>query len=132
MAGIGFSINMLTLFGIMLAIGIVVDDAIVVVENTSRHWIVGMSPKDAAMTAMCEITGPVIATTLGAVGGVRPDSFYGRDHGAALSAVRVDDFRGGSDQYNQCPDTQPRLVQYSTAALTRELDAEVLLLSVVQ
>ncbi len=64
MAMIGFSINMLTLFGIVLAIGIVVDDAIVVVENTTRHLTDGLAPKDAAIKAMSEITGPVIATTL--------------------------------------------------------------------
>jgi HAE1 family hydrophobic/amphiphilic exporter-1 len=55
---------MLSLFGIVLAIGIVVDDAIVVVENASRHLADGLSPKDAAVKAMEEITGPVIATTL--------------------------------------------------------------------
>ncbi len=64
LAMLGFSINMLTLFGIVLAIGIVVDDAIVVVENTSRHIDLGLSAKDAATKAMEEITGPVIATTL--------------------------------------------------------------------
>ncbi|MDG2224413.1 MAG: multidrug efflux RND transporter permease subunit [Rubripirellula sp.] len=60
----GFSINMLTLFGVVLAIGIVVDDAIVVVENTSRHLASGLLPKEAATKAMSEITGPVVATTL--------------------------------------------------------------------
>lgn len=64
MGMIGFSLNMLSLFGIVLAIGIVVDDAIVVVENTTRHLADGLSPKDAAVKAMEEITGPVIATTL--------------------------------------------------------------------
>ncbi|WDQ17822.1 efflux RND transporter permease subunit [Rhodopirellula sp. P2] len=64
MAGIGFSLNMLSLFGIVLAIGIVVDDAIVVVENVSRHVANGLSSRDAAVKAMSEITGPVIATTL--------------------------------------------------------------------
>jgi HAE1 family hydrophobic/amphiphilic exporter-1 len=64
MKGIGFSINMLSLFGIVLAIGIVVDDAIVVVENATRHLADGLTPKDAALKAMSEITGPVIATTL--------------------------------------------------------------------
>lgn len=64
MSAIGFSLNMLSLFGIVLAIGIVVDDAIVVVENASRHLANGLSPKDAAIKAMEEITGPVIATTL--------------------------------------------------------------------
>ena len=64
MAMLGFSLNMLSLFGIVLAIGIVVDDAIVVVESTSRYISEGLSPKHAAITAMREITGPVIATTL--------------------------------------------------------------------
>jgi len=60
MNAIGFSLNMLSLFGVVLAIGIVVDDAIVVVENTSRHLAAGLSPKAAAVKAMDEITGPVI------------------------------------------------------------------------
>ena len=64
MAMLGFSLNMLSLFGIVLAIGIVVDDAIVVVESTSRYINEGLNPKDAAIRAMREITGPVIATTL--------------------------------------------------------------------
>jgi HAE1 family hydrophobic/amphiphilic exporter-1 len=64
MSMIGFSINMLTLFGIVLAIGIVVDDAIVVVENTTRHLADGLQPQAAAVKAMSEITGPVVATTL--------------------------------------------------------------------
>jgi HAE1 family hydrophobic/amphiphilic exporter-1 len=64
MGMLGFSLNMLSLFGIVLAIGVVVDDAIVVVENTARHLADGLSPKDAAAKAMAEITGPVIATTL--------------------------------------------------------------------
>ncbi len=61
---LGFSINMLSLFGVVLAIGIVVDDAIVVVENATRHLADGLQPKEAAVKAMAEITGPVIATTL--------------------------------------------------------------------
>ena len=65
MSMMGYSINQFTLFGLVLVIGIVVDDAIVVVENTTRHIEEnGMSPKDAAMRSMTEITGPVIATTL--------------------------------------------------------------------
>jgi len=61
----GFSINLLTLFGLVLVIGIVVDDAIVVVENVTRHFDEsGMSPRDAALKAMEEVSGPVIATTL--------------------------------------------------------------------
>jgi multidrug efflux pump len=65
MLAFGFSINMLTLFGMILAIGLVVDDAIVVVENTERNMVEhGLSPKDAAKRAMDEVTGPVIAIVL--------------------------------------------------------------------
>jgi len=65
MALFGFSINMLTMFGMVLAIGIVVDDAIVVVENVERNIKEhGLSPRDATIRAMGEITGPVIAITL--------------------------------------------------------------------
>jgi len=60
----GFSLNMLTLFGLILAIGIVVDDAIVVVENTSRRIEAGEPPRQAARGAMSEITGALVATTL--------------------------------------------------------------------
>jgi len=77
MLGLGFSINMLSLFGVVLAIGIVVDDAIVVVENTSRHIADGLSPKDAAVKAMNEITGPVIATTLVLLAVFVPTAFMG-------------------------------------------------------
>ena len=74
---IGFSINMLSLFGIVLAIGIVVDDAIVVVENTTRHLANGLNAKDAAVKAMEEITGPVIATTLVLLAVFVPSAFMG-------------------------------------------------------
>lgn len=77
MAAFGFSINMLTLFGVILAIGIVVDDAIVVVENTTRHLDAGLKPKDAAIKAMEEITGPVIATTLVLLAVFVPTAFMG-------------------------------------------------------
>jgi HAE1 family hydrophobic/amphiphilic exporter-1 len=61
----GFSINMLTMFGLVLAIGIVVDDAIVVVENVERNMTqFGLGARDATIKAMSEITGPVIAITL--------------------------------------------------------------------
>jgi multidrug efflux pump len=65
MKALGFSINMLTLFGMVLAIGIVVDDAIVVVENVERNMSVHkLSPKDAAKRAMDEVAGPVVAIVL--------------------------------------------------------------------
>jgi HAE1 family hydrophobic/amphiphilic exporter-1 len=60
----GFSINTLSLFGLVLAIGLVVDDAIVVVEAVERHIEDGLSPKDAAFKAMEEISGPVVGIAL--------------------------------------------------------------------
>lgn len=59
----GFSLNTLSLFGLVLSIGIVVDDAIVVVENVERHIALGETPKEAARKAMDEVTGPIIAIT---------------------------------------------------------------------
>ncbi len=64
MLALGFSINMLTLFGLVLAIGIVVDDAIVVVENVERNIGLGLSPFEATKKAMDEVTGPIIAIAL--------------------------------------------------------------------
>jgi hydrophobe/amphiphile efflux-1 (HAE1) family protein len=59
----GFSLNMLSLLGMVLAIGLVVDDAIVVVENVERQLEAGLRPLEAARVAMREVTGPIIATT---------------------------------------------------------------------
>jgi multidrug efflux pump len=64
MLGFGFSINTLSLFGLVLAIGIVVDDAIVVVENVERNIENGLSPRDATIQAMKEVSGPIIAIAL--------------------------------------------------------------------
>jgi multidrug efflux pump subunit AcrB len=64
MAALGYSLNNLSLFGLVLAIGIVVDDAIVVVENVERWLEQGAAPREAARKAMDEVTGPVIAVAL--------------------------------------------------------------------
>jgi hydrophobe/amphiphile efflux-1 (HAE1) family protein len=74
----GFSINMLTLFGLVLAIGIVVDDAIVVVENVDRNMRQhGLGPKDASIRAMEEITGAIIGITLVLMAVFVPPAFLG-------------------------------------------------------
>ncbi len=78
MSLIGFSINMITLFGIVLAIGIVVDDAIVVVENTMRNIDEHqMSAREGALAAMEEVTGPIVATTLVLLAVFVPTAFLG-------------------------------------------------------
>jgi HAE1 family hydrophobic/amphiphilic exporter-1 len=74
----GFSVNLLTLFGLILAIGIVVDDAIVIVENAAHHIDTdGLSPHDATVRAMDEVTGPVIGITLVLMAVFLPAAFFG-------------------------------------------------------
>src|SRR5271168_849847 len=75
MALLGFSVNLMTLFALILAIGIVVDDAIVIVENASHYIEEGMTPKDSAIKAMGEITGPVLGITLVLTSVFLPASF---------------------------------------------------------
>jgi len=78
MAFLGFSVNMLTLFGLVLAIGIVVDDAIVIVENAVHHIDRGkLDPKNATIKAMNEVIGPVIGITLVLMAVFLPTAFLG-------------------------------------------------------
>ncbi len=72
---LGFSINVLTLFGLILAVGIVVDDAIVVVENVERNIEEGKNPREATVQAMKEVTGPIIATSMVIAGVFIPIAF---------------------------------------------------------
>ncbi len=73
----GFTLNTLSLFGLVLSIGIVVDDAIVVVENVERHLRRGLAPRDATMAAMREVTGPILAITAVLVAVFVPTAFMG-------------------------------------------------------
>jgi HAE1 family hydrophobic/amphiphilic exporter-1 len=75
MFALGFSINLLTLFGLVLAIGIVVDDAIVIVENASHYIETGLDPKQATIRAMGELLGPIIGITLVLTAVFLPASF---------------------------------------------------------
>ncbi len=77
MAAIGFSINLLILFGLVLAVGLVVDDAIVVLENTQRHIQEGKSPREATNISMEEVFGAVVATSLVLMAVFVPVSFLG-------------------------------------------------------
>jgi HAE1 family hydrophobic/amphiphilic exporter-1 len=74
-AALGFTINLMTLFALVLVIGIVVDDAIVIVENSSYYIERGLPPKDATIKAMQELTGPVMGITLALVSVFLPASF---------------------------------------------------------
>ena len=87
----GFSINTLSLFGLVLAIGLVVDDAIVVVEAVERHIEEGMAPREATLQAMREVSGPVIGIALVLVGGLHPDGVSARHHRAVVSTIRAND-----------------------------------------
>src|SRR5690554_3029811 len=81
----GYSINLLTLLAMVLAIGLVVDDAIVVVENIHRHIDDGLSPAAAAITGMKEITGPVVAMTITLAAVLAPLAFTGGLTGALFT-----------------------------------------------
>ncbi len=89
MSAIGYSINQFTLFGLVLVIGIVVDDAIVVVESCVKHIEDGLSPKLAAMRTMTEVSGPVVATTLVLLAVFIPTTFIGGITGTLFKQFAV-------------------------------------------
>jgi HAE1 family hydrophobic/amphiphilic exporter-1 len=77
MYALDFSVNMLTLFGLVLAIGIVVDDAIVIVEAAAHHVERGMPPREATIKAMGQVLGPIIGITLVLLAVFIPSAFLG-------------------------------------------------------
>src|SRR4051812_44955448 len=77
MSLMGFTLNNLTLFGLVLAIGIVVDDSIVVLENIERWLAKGLAVREATIKAMQEITGPIVAITLALSSVLLPSAFLG-------------------------------------------------------
>ena len=91
MAALGFSLNNISLFGLVLAIGIVVDDAIVVVENVERWLEHGLPPREATRKAMDEVTGPIIAVALVLCAVFVPCAFVSGHHGPVLPPIRRDD-----------------------------------------
>ena len=107
MAAMGFSLNNLTLFGLVLAIGIVVDDAIVVVEAVEHHIEHGLSPREATVRAMEQVSGPVIAVGPRVDRGLRPVCLHHGNHGAVLPSVRLDDRGFDRDFGLQLADAQP-------------------------
>ena len=85
---LGFSVNMMTMFGMVLAIGILVDDAIVVVENVERIMEEGISPAEATVKAMKQVSGAIVGITL-VLGGVPAAGFHGRFGGVIYQQFSV-------------------------------------------
>jgi hydrophobe/amphiphile efflux-1 (HAE1) family protein len=130
MAGMGFSLNNLTLFGLVLAIGIVVDDAIVVVEAVEHHVERGLSPQrrdsqgDAASVWPSHRSGP------GAQRRVRAVRVHRRHHRTVLPAIRIDHRRFDFDLRLQLADAQPRTDRAALAAARQGYSAAVAALGV--
>ncbi len=118
----GFSLNNLTLFGLVLAIGIVVDDAIVVVEAVEHHIENGLLPRDATIKAMSQVSGPGGGRGPGPERGLRALRVHQRHHGPVLPAVRPDDRRLDGHLGLQFVDPQPGAVGHAVAAAGERRD----------
>ena len=108
MAAIGFSLNNLTLFGLVLAIGIVVDDAIVVVEAVEHHIEHGLAPREATIEAMEQVSGPVIAVGLVLSAVFVPCAFISGITGQFFRQFAADDRRLDGHLGVQLADAQAR------------------------
>ena len=107
---LGFSVNVLTMFGLVLAIGIVVDDAIVVVEAVQHHIEHGKDPVEATRIAMKEVSGPVVAIGLVLCAVFVPVAFMGGVTGQLVQTIRSHHRRGGGVLGDQRADAQPGVV----------------------
>ena len=117
---LGFSINTLSLFGLVLAIGSVVDDAIVVVEAVKTHMAKGLSPLEATEKAMDEVTRPIIGVACALSGGLRAGGLSGRDRRPALPAVRPHPVLRGPALDPGLPDPDPGPVRHDPAPQERD------------
>jgi len=95
------------MLGLVLAIGLVVDDAIVVVEGVQRHIEEGLAPKDAALKAMKELSGASCGDCAGVGFGVRPYGVHSRHHAETLSTIRHDHRHFRDALRVQCAHSQP-------------------------
>ena len=116
MAALGFTVNLSTLFAIVLAIGIVVDDAIVVVEGAAHHIERGLPAKEAAIQAMNELFGPIIGITLVLMSVFLPAAFIPGPHRPDVRAVRAGDRRDRIAQRHQRRDVEADPVRAMAAA----------------
>ena len=89
MLALGYTINLLTLLALVLAIGLVVDDAIIVVENVDRHMKLGQPPLQAALSAARELAGPIVAISVVLIAVYVPIGFQGGLTGVAVLRVRL-------------------------------------------
>ena len=124
MAALGFTINLMTLFALILAIGIVVDDAIVIVENSSYYIEKGMPPKEATIKAMQELTGPIMGITAGPGFGLPAGGLPARHHRPDLSSICPGHRLHRRHQRHQCPDLEAgpvRLLAEAPRGKTAEL-----------
>ncbi len=117
---LGFSINTLSLFGLVLAIGLVVDDAIVVVEAVQRHIDEGMTPHDAALKAMDEVSTPVIAIALILASVFIPTAFIPGISGRLFQQFALDHRSVGGPVGVQRTDTEPGARRHVAAAPREE------------
>ncbi|VFS77503.1 Efflux pump membrane transporter BepE [Raoultella planticola] len=116
---LGFSLNTLSLFGLVLAIGIVVDDAIVVVENVERNIEEGLAPLQAAHQAMREVSGPIIAIALVLCAVFVPMAFLSGVTGQFYKTVCGDDRDFDGDLGHQLADSLPGAGGPATEAARR-------------
>ena len=116
LAALGFSLNNLSLFGLVLAIGIVVDDAIVVVENVERNIREGLSPRDAAYKTMEEVGGALVAIALVLSAVFIPSAFLTRHSRSVLPPVRGHHRHGDSDLADRVADLQSGALRASVQA----------------
>ena len=115
MYAMGFSLNTVSMLGMVLAIGLVVDDAIVVVENVERQLENGLAPLTAAQVAMSEVTGPIIATSRRARRRLRAGRFPAGRHRTPLQSVRADDCDLDRDLRLQFTDPEPGALRRTLA-----------------
>ncbi len=115
---LGFSLNALSLFGLVLAIGIVVDDAIVVVENVERNIEHGPGAARGRRARRCARSRADRRHRAGAMRGVRADRVHQRPHRAVLPAVRADDRHLDGDLGVQLADAEPALCRRAAASAT--------------
>ena len=127
MWALGFSVNLSTLFAIILAIGIVVDDAIVVVEGAAHNIEKGMSGHDAAIKAMDELLGPIIGITLVLMSVFTAGGILARPHRPHVRAVRAGDRGDRVAQRHQRRDAQADAVRALAASISASGEAQCLL-----